>query len=621
LGDRVGITRVSTMVNGVQQAGAQRWTIDGAVGELPQQVFRQVLYLRLVLDGKADGLTFLSEQTRLRGKFSSYSYDAKATANPALVVEISQVGDAVLVELAAPRQLAAVQLVNSFAPGSSSKVTVHRVDGEKVVEEPTVEAGWDHRFDRVAIEVGNFDFRGNAQSRAAAPSGGAVSVITQAQQALRLTNVATLPTDFTDARFGLRLRDGSTPLQSNHLSGLTVRSYPSAPRIGLAMPSGLADPTALTAPIFFTRLDGEIGKEGDANAGQINSDTALAKALQQQVDTFFAQLVAETPVGETPLLPTDLTVALVLESDAPCQLLLDEFVVAYQLVRRTFPARAEKVVLRFAGTTAETQSVKLSLSKQATVTQATLTVAANLDAAKVANGMPGNGFLPDTLAQATAIHLGLERWAAQPFTPAQAITARGLAVGLLALTADAQLALELYEDWQGQPAGKKLFATTLTVGQSGQRLWKTATLDEDLLLATQPYWLLLKAVRGAALWLAQPGESSVQMLIQANNRWQPLSMLPNTQGLLHLLSLVAPKEQNVPFTLTIGPTTVAPNPKPDPNPNPDDGRETFDLTLALNTALAAPPTSGLVDIPLSFTTTLAGIVTVYPPVVEYSVGQ
>ena len=439
--------------------------------------------------------------------------------------------------------------------------------------------------------------------------------------AFRLTNVATLPTDFTDARFGLRLRNGSTPLQINHLAGLTMRSYPSAPRLGLAAPTDLAGPNALGAPIFFSRLDGEIGKAGDANAGQIDAGKALAEALQQHVDTFFAQLLAKTPAGEIPVPPPTLTVALVLESDAPCQLQIDEFVVAYQLLRRNFPDRAEKKVLRFTGAAAETQTVKLSLPKQATVNQATLTVAANFGAAKVATGASGNGFLPDTLAQTTGIHLGLERWAAQPFTPAQAITARGLVVGLLALTADAQLALELYEDWQGQPAGKKLLATTLALGQGGERLWKTVTLTEDLLLATQPYWLLLKAVRGAALWLAQAGEPPVQMLSQANNRWQSLSVLTNTQGLVHLFSPVAAKAQSVPFVLTVGSTTVTSNPKPNPQPDDDDDRQTFDLTAALNTALSTSPMSGLVDLSLAFTTTLAGLVTVYPPVVEYSVSQ
>jgi len=604
------------MVNGAQQAGAKRWIIDGAVGESPQQVFRQVLYVRFALDGNADGLTFLPEQTRLLGKFSSYSYDAKTIANSALVAGIGQAGDAVLVTLDTPRQLMAVQLVNSLAPGASSKVTVHRVDGDKVVEDPTTEASWEDQFDRVAIDVGNFGFSGNAPLRAA-PSEAGVSVAIQARQTLQLTNVATLPTDFTDARFGLRLRNGSTTLQSNHLAGMTVRSYPSAPRLGLAAPTDLAGPNALTAPIFFSRLDGEIGKEGDANAGQIDVGKALAKALQQHVDTFFAQWLAKTPAGDTPVLPTVLTVALVIESDAPCQLAIDEFVVAYQLLRRNFPDWAEKIVLRFAGTAAETQTVKLSLPKQATVTQATLTVAANLGAAKVADGASGNGFLLDTLAQATGIHLGLERWAAQPFIPVQATTARGLVVGLLALTSDAQLALELYEDWQGQPAGKKLLATTVALGQSGQRLWKTVTLAEDLLLATQPYWLLLKTVRGAALWLAQPGEPPVQMLTQENNRWQTLSVLTNTQGLVHLLSPIAAKDQSVPFALTIGVTTVAPNPKPEP----DDDRQTFDLTAALNTALSTSPTSDLVNIPLTFTTTLAGLITVYPPVVEYSVAM
>jgi len=140
------MTQVATTSNGPQVTAVRTWLIDTAMGELPQQLFRQVFYLRFMLDGTADGLQIVPEETRFQGRFDSYSYNAKSVANPALVAVMKAVDQAVVVEVAAPRQLTAVQLVNTFVPGLSSKVTVHRVDGAQVVgvarRQPSGEWRW-----------------------------------------------------------------------------------------------------------------------------------------------------------------------------------------------------------------------------------------------------------------------------------------------------------------------------------------------------------------------------------------------------------------------------------------------------------------------------------------------
>lgn len=599
------VTQVSMTIDGQRVSGAQTWLLDGALGETPQRVFRQVLYVHFVLDGNADGLMLVPAQTRVRGRFLSYDYDAKQVANPALAAQIKTVGDALFVELDAPRQLRAVRLGNALAPGASSKVTIHRVDGDHVVEEATTEAGWNNAFATLAVDLINQPFNRARPLRAV--SGGATNISnSQVQQFVQAINVAALSADFTDARFGLRLRNSPTTLTTNLLSGLTVRSYPSAPRLGVA------DPQALTAPTFFLRLAGEIGKNGDANAGQVDAGALLTAALQQYVDAFFAQLLA-TATTHAPPLPGQLVVALVLESDAPCQLQLDEFVIGYQLVRRNFVDYAEKQLLRFAGATVETQCIHLRLPAAATVAQATLTVAAKLGTTGLADQNAGAVLQPDALTQSTGIHLGLERWAAQPLTPPQALTVRGALVGLLALTAKTAVTLELYEDWQGQPAGKRLTTVTMRLAQSGERRWQTVTFPEPLLLFAQPYWLLLKAIHGAALWLAQPGASAVQMLTQENQRWQPLTLIANTQGLVHWLA-PAPAEQQASFlALAIDNVPVSTAPLLTAE------RQTYDLTAALTGALVNTAGTDLVDLALTMTTGAAGLLTLYPPLIAYSI--
>lgn len=597
------ISQISTTVDGTQMSGAQTWLIDGAVGEAPQRLFRQVLYLRFALDGNADGLMIWPAQSRLRGRFLAYDYDAKQVANPALAAQLTNAGNAVLVHLDAPRQLRTVHLSNALAPGTSSKVTVHRVDGEQVVEEVTAEAGWHSAFATVTVDLINDQVNLARPLRAVAGETTGLRNV-QAQKVAQASNVASFVTDFTDVRFGLRLSNSPTTLTTSHLAGVTVRSYPSAPRLGLA------DPQTLTTPSFFLRLAGEIGKDGAADAGQIDAGALLAGALQQYVDAYFAQLLDTAPAN-APSLPSQLVVALLLESDAPCQLQLNEFAVGYGLVRHNFPDYAEKQVLRFAGTAVETQSVSLPLPAPVTITQATLTVATKL-AAGLTEQTATVVLQPAALTQATGIHLGLERWAAQPLTPAQALTARGAVIALLALTPNTQVALELYEDWQGEPTGKKLTAATFLLAHSGVRRWQTVRFPEPVLLFTQPYWLLLKAVRGAALWLAQAGTPAVQMLTQENQRWQTLHVLANTQGLVHLLAPVVAGKQTAPLALSIDgvPVTVAPVPAGD--------RQTYDLTAALNATLAAGAALGAIDRSLAFTTGLAGVLTVYPPAIVYT---
>lgn len=596
------VTRVSMTVGGERVSGAQTWLLDGVVGEGTQRVFRQVLYLRFGLDGYADAIRIVPAQTQVRGRFLAYDYDAKSVANPALAAQLSNADNAVVVQLDAPRQLRTVRLSNTLAPGASSKVTVHRVDGNQVVEEATAEAGWNSVFataDLVNIQVNR------ALPLRAVASGTTAMTNNQTPKLSQGSNVAAFATDFTDARFALRLRNSPITLMANHLTGLTMRSYPSAPRLGLA------EPQALTAPSFFLRLTGEIGKDGDANAGQVDAGALLAGALQQAVDTFFAQRL-DTATTNPPLLPSHFDVALVLESDAPCQLQLDEFRVGYELVRRNFADYAEKRVLRFAGTAVETQRISIPLPGSATVTQATLTVATKLTPAELSDQAMDTVLQGDALTQTTGIHLGLARWAAQPVTPRQALTASGVMLALVGLTPNAQVTLELYADWQGQPAGEKLTAVTFSLAQSGQRRWQTVSFPEPVLLFAQPYWLLLKAVRGAALWLAQTGTPAVQMVIQETQRWQPLNVIANTQGLLHWLTPVSAAQQAPFLALHIAETPVL------IPPVATDDRQTYELTAALNGALANKGTTALVDLPLAITTGAAGLLTLYPPVITYS---
>jgi hypothetical protein len=62
------------------------------VGTLPLRVFRQILVLRFVTGGLADGIRIDSEATSLKGTFSAYDYDALNPDVPVLKAPLSSSG-------------------------------------------------------------------------------------------------------------------------------------------------------------------------------------------------------------------------------------------------------------------------------------------------------------------------------------------------------------------------------------------------------------------------------------------------------------------------------------------------------------------------------------------------
>ena len=113
--------------------------------------------------------------------------------------------------------------------------------------------------------------------------------------------------------------------------------------------------------------------------------------------------------------------------------------------------------------------------------------------------------LKTTLDQQQGAYLDIERWVAQQIVPSQARTVSGISLGILAIVADTELLIELHEDWQDQPSGKKLVLGTIRLDRAGRPAWVLQLFPHAVVLATQPYWLLIKATRGQAIWLLSQG--------------------------------------------------------------------------------------------------------------------
>ncbi len=211
------------------------------------------------------------EATQLEAVFEPLDVQAPLTA--------TQNGDGVvIVELDAPREVHAVQLKGAISGSGSGKLAPHKVvqlfrlDGEKPSDNPTVSA---------TTNVGG-------------------------------TAVFDGPEAFVDARFVIGLEDGT--LAAADVAGVTLRSYPTDPRLALAdAATGAADP-------FFFHAAGRLAA-GDAGAA-VHGGAALAKALQA-----FADARAAPPPGR---------IAVAAESDAECRFRVTAFAVDATLVSQAF---------------------------------------------------------------------------------------------------------------------------------------------------------------------------------------------------------------------------------------------------------------------------------------------
>jgi hypothetical protein len=543
--------------------------------------------------GGADSVRIDAGGTTLQGSFQPREYDARDAASDALRATLSSSGGVVRVTLPAPREVRRIRLQSSAVPGSGNRLEVYRLDGNTPAETPTV------------------------------------SVTVSSQQTAALPDQA-----FIDARFALRLQasDGTARsfTQSNVLD-VAVRGYPTGPRTGLLDPS---QPSP--QPTFFWQAPGEIGTAVPASEGTFDTGPALAEALQRHIDSL------------TRPLPAVISLAVVFQSDAPCDLDLTGFGVSYQLVRNMFPDGAPKQVLQFPGDRAVTREAALELPRNAQVVTAAIEAVESFQqdrptpivgAGDGTGGEEEDGPVSDAALAATrlGVSVSADEQAAQAVQSDAAVAVTGVLLGLMPLTEGAEVHAELREDRNGAPSGRALAEASASLGMAGQRVWVRLPFREPAVLSTLPHWLTVRAASGRVLWLAEErAGQELRVLGRRGNAdvWEQRSVLDGLAGLHTTLAAVVPTAASStglggdagagggvvsprpPMRLQIGGMTA-------PSTLEEEGRRSFDIAAGLNAALAA---AGSVDgeapvtVTLAFTSALPGIATVYPPRVEYDIG-
>ncbi len=568
----MSIASVTTIGGTPPSSTTGRWEVTSPVGASPLRVFRQVLVLRFVTGGIADDIRIDPNATSLKGTFSSFGYDALNPGEPGLEAVLSGSGGAVVVALDAPRQVSQIQLISGRASGTGNSVELYRLDGNTLAEKPTSSAS----------------VQGNA------------AVFPQS-------------VGFTDARFAVRLEGpAGSSLSSGDLAAVQVSSRFAGARIGLS------DPTEPDSATFFWPTPEEIGETPPASQTNVEAGQALAAALQRYLDDFFARLETSTeeagPTDEgKPQPPEFVDVALVVESDAPCVLDLVALDVAYHQVARSFYSgtgkTTDKQVLRFPGELGVAREVLLQLPPNSTVRSARLETVESFspDRPLASGNDPPNA----TLTQNKGVHVSVERWAAQEVVPPQAISITGVAVALLTVTQNTQVLVELQEDWEGQPSGRKLAAAALALDRAGRRDRVTLRFPEAVTLFSETYWLLIGTASGQAVWLADAGDGDVKVLDRTAGAPVESKSLDGLNTVYGLLARDIQTQEQQPASLSVGAMTVS-------GATGQDNVRTYDMTPAVSSYLDSTiETASLTTVPLTLTSAFRGLVTMYPPEIEY----
>jgi hypothetical protein len=412
---------------------------------------------------------------------------------------------------------------------------------------------------------------------------------------------------FTDVNFAIQPTDAS-PLTVNQVTAVNVRSQPGNPRLGIAA-------TDLQAPAIFWPTPDSAGEL------QVSAGAAFAKALQAFLSARWEQA----------LIDDHLDVAIVAQSDAPCRLTISQFQVAVHWLLSSFPSGAEKQILRYGGKRVERQSVSVELPAAAVVAWATVRVNESFQGRGPAVAQAGTDLLAAggqiSGGRGVRISAGGVQRGAQRLTPPAAMPVAGIALGLMALSPGAQLSAEIQTDRNGLPSGQAVTAADLKLERPGQRQWTVAKLREPVNLSGAPYWIMITAVKGSVIWLAENGGDAVRVFDNLEGRLSETARLDGQAALVRVLppspspALAAGQDQPgatppAQARLSIGAGSSA-------GTLQADGSRLFTVTSQVNALLASAraqsPQATVTAIPLVFTAGAGGLITVYPPEIAYDV--
>ena len=297
--------------------------------------------------------------------------------------------------------------------------------------------------------------------------------------------------------FAIRAKDSAkfsklNLLVAHHRISVYVNSQPQGVKLGLV-------PVTNDSPVLdeMVELSGFNLASNQDTVPLDNNDVVWLTGLRKFLDENF----------KTPSESDSFKVGVVLRSENPCQLQIDQFSNAYRLLFRDLemfpdidtadPDLPQEQKQGFAGTQWQSYSYQLSLPVNSALHSAALPFKHTLN--KNAFSFVGEPPSEQWLATAVGVELTTNQWAGGTIQLARAQSVRYLLLPLMATTADTVCALEIREDINGHPSGQIITVQSLSLQEVGVRAWMVVALDDSLPLYSKKLWWLVKTTQGNAV--------------------------------------------------------------------------------------------------------------------------
>jgi hypothetical protein len=606
------------------------WEITSPVETPPVSAFRHVINLEFSTGGYADSINVNPESSLLSGAFTAREYDALDGTVPIQASKTAGPEGTVIISFDAPRRIKKIK-IKAMADVAFAESELAMEEGmfnpEMEVEHTPALAMAINGIETVPMD--KIETAGHGDYQKVSNRGLDVDKIELYRvDGEAIANEATYTVsnneeikDFICGKFAIKVLDKSQAyahLETKHLLSVIVQSNPTGPRIGIAPPAQEGEPNEITE--YFWNVPGEIADQADTVPTDKNPGEELAKALTRYLNDQFSSVFSHAKENEQlPSVPGTISIDLVFESDAPCNFDATQFTINYGLVRQqsSFPHQGvspeRKTTVRFSGNALKTEELVIQIPGNAEILTASLKTEASLGGEP--SHVVGNAMEPLTSSHRTGISITADRWIAQQVSPDKAVSINGLALGIMNLEKETELLVELQEDWNGQPSGKKLAEARVHSTILGERTWIRIPICDSISLATQPYWILLKTAQKTALWFTRTGDFEPVQVLQAAQEKAPLTKITAINGVEAYYTLFSAstqgQEPQAPFELVMDNTAIPPA-------TIEKDTISFDLKDVLNSKLSLEQGEALTSISVHLTSAFSGMVTVYPPRIEYT---
>ncbi len=487
-------------------------------------LFRRTLYLQLALDDRSSGIG-LSPDSQLQLRFEPTTVNITRTDN-AWVKTWDAQGERIDVELSYPAPILRLQ---SQLYG---RVAVYRVDGEAVSEQATVTANAGQVFPEPLVAP---VFQVELLEPHAADYAVAVAEMLQemhSQAHKSLSAMASADAPAHAPRDDVAQLEREVFLQSG-LSSIALQGQPTNPRLRLLNED--------SSEGLWQWL--QAGVHTDSLTFPQQGETLL-ELLAPALGRAFEQRAADSGSILLPLL---------IESDAPCRLVVEQANLAFLLETELIP---EPVTYNFDGSREETQV--LPLEPPAGVPHS-LYFEASLDLTQAAWETTPPDISVDI--ELTGISLAKGDRVAVPFKVDQPVKLSGLAIAWYGLAENSDLEIAISEDSGNRPAAKARAEGTLsTPGNTPE--WLHFRCNET---ALQPglYWIGLRPLEGGGIWLGQAC-SPAQLAWRSNgNQLAHNEPLPLQPHIFPLTSAADETAASAPIQISLNGTNLTYSPPAD----------------------------------------------------------